>query len=75
MLPLFRKWDDFEDENEDALEQLKGVVVNLIFHGLVRGYLSHEHGVLVLSAKEPFPRTAFTLGGAAALEPATSEVP
>jgi len=57
VLPVFEKRDDF-DPDEDAMEQLKCTLVNLIYEGFVRGYISHEHGVLVLSAKEPFPKTS-----------------
>jgi len=40
------------------LDELECVLANLIFKGIVRGYISHEKRVLVLSKKEAFPRSA-----------------
>ncbi|GMH62529.1 hypothetical protein TrST_g13585 [Triparma strigata] len=44
------------------LDELECVLANLIFKGIVRGYISHEKRVLVLSKKEAFPRSALELG-------------
>lgn len=37
------------------LDEVECVLANLIFSGKVRGYISHEKRVLVLSKKDPFP--------------------
>ncbi|KAF9425715.1 COP9 signalosome (CSN) subunit [Podila epigama] len=36
-------------------EEVECMLANMIFKGYIRGYLSHEKGVLVLSQKDPFP--------------------
>ncbi|KAG0203904.1 COP9 signalosome (CSN) subunit [Mortierella sp. GBA30] len=36
-------------------DEVECMLANMIFKGYIRGYLSHEKKVLVLSAKDPFP--------------------
>ena len=40
---------------EMDMDEVECVLANLIFCGKVRGYISHEKRVLVLSKKDPFP--------------------
>jgi hypothetical protein len=40
------------------LDEIECLVANLIFQGLVKGYLSHQHRALVLSKSTPFPSLA-----------------
>ena len=44
-----RKWDDELD-----LDELECLIANLMGNGLLKGYISHERRILVLS-KEAFP--------------------
>jgi hypothetical protein len=37
------------------LDEVECILANLIFKQYIRGYLSHEKRILVLSKKEPFP--------------------
>jgi len=37
------------------LDEVECILANLIFSGKVRGYISHEKRILVLSKKDPFP--------------------
>lgn len=39
----------------DDLDEVECILANLIFKQYIRGYLSHEKRVLVLSKKDPFP--------------------
>ncbi|GAC93831.1 hypothetical protein PHSY_001396 [Pseudozyma hubeiensis SY62] len=39
-------------------KELEWLLATLVFKGYVKGYIAHERGVLVLSAKDPFPRLA-----------------
>ena len=39
-------------------DEVECILANLIYKGLVRGYISHEKATLVLSKKEPFPLSA-----------------
>ena len=41
--------------DEDARMDAECTHANLISDGLVKGYISHAHGVLVLSKTDPFP--------------------
>ena len=43
---------------ESDLDEVECLVANLIYLGLIRGYLSHERRTLVLANKNPFPRYA-----------------
>lgn len=38
-----------------TVQELEWVLATLIYKGYVKGYIAHERGVVVLSAKEPFP--------------------
>ena len=40
------------------VDEIECVLSNLIYKGVVRGYISHEKRTLVLSKKEGFPRAA-----------------
>ena len=40
---------------EMDLDGVECVVANLIYRKLVKGYLSHQHRIAVLSKQEPFP--------------------
>ncbi len=44
-----------EDVDADELECL---MANLIANGLVKGYVSHEHRMLVVRKENPFPSVA-----------------
>lgn len=37
------------------MEEMHSIISDLIYRDLVRGYVSWEHNVLVLSKKNPFP--------------------
>ena len=39
------------------IEDVECVLSNLIYDGMVKGYISHAKSVLVLSKKDPFPQT------------------
>ncbi|SPO32611.1 probable Protein CSN12 homolog [Ustilago trichophora] len=41
-----------------TLKDLEWFIATLIFKGFIKGYIAHQRGVLVLSAKDPFPRLA-----------------
>lgn len=43
---------------EIDLDEVECILANLIFRGYVRGYISHSKRILVLSKKEPFPKSA-----------------
>jgi len=36
-------------------EETECIVANMIYRGWIKGYISHERGMVVLSAKEGFP--------------------
>mmetsp|Transcript_5687 Transcript_5687/g.7999 ORF Transcript_5687/g.7999 Transcript_5687/m.7999 type:complete len:400 (-) Transcript_5687:63-1262(-) len=40
------------------LDEVECILANLIFRGYVKGYLSHSKRILVLSKKDPFPKTS-----------------
>ena len=40
---------------EMDLDGVECIVANLIYRKLVKGYLSHQHRIAVLSKHEPFP--------------------
>lgn len=40
------------------LDEIECIMANLIYRGYIRGYLSHQKRVLVLSKREPFPTAA-----------------
>mmetsp|Transcript_9811 Transcript_9811/g.15079 ORF Transcript_9811/g.15079 Transcript_9811/m.15079 type:complete len:400 (-) Transcript_9811:12-1211(-) len=40
------------------LDEVECILANLIFRGYVRGYISHAKRVLVLSKRDPFPKSA-----------------
>ena len=41
-----------------TLAEVECVVANLIYRGYVKGYISHQKAVLVVSKKDPFPTAA-----------------
>lgn len=43
-------------EQSMVMDEVECIVANLIYHGYIKGYLSHKIGYLVLSKKNPFPR-------------------
>jgi len=40
------------------LDEVECILANLIFRGYIRGYISHSKRILVLSSKNPFPKSA-----------------
>lgn len=40
------------------LDEIECILANLIYQGLIRGYLSHAKRTLVLSKRDPFPVSA-----------------
>ncbi|GBG33137.1 PCI domain-containing protein 2-like [Hondaea fermentalgiana] len=44
------------DAKSELMEHVKCVLSNLIYERFVKGYMSHEKEMLVLSPKEPFPK-------------------
>lgn len=38
-----------------AYQDLEWILATLIYKGYIKGYIAHERGILVLSAKDPFP--------------------
>jgi len=61
LYPAIKRWDDYDSE-DDLTEHTKCVVVNLIHKGLVKGYVSYEREIVVLSANDAFPKTAGVVG-------------
>ena len=49
--------EDLESE-EDVSHEVQCVISNLISQGKMKGYLSFEHKILVLSTADPFPSSA-----------------
>jgi len=47
------KWLDIPMD----LDEIECILANLIYRGVIRGYLSHSKRVLVLSKRDPFPTT------------------
>lgn len=47
--------DNVSDSSSDAMFQVECVLANMIDKGYMKGYLSHEHQIAVLSNKEAFP--------------------
>lgn len=48
--------DNKEEEREkNMLDEAECITAAMIFHGFVRGYISHEKRMIVLAAKDPFP--------------------
>jgi len=45
------------DNNNNDLDEVECILANLIFRGYVRGYISHSKRILVLSKKDPFPKS------------------
>lgn len=43
---------------ESELNDVECAIANLIYSGLVKGYVSHAHKCLVLSRSSPFPPIA-----------------
>ena len=43
---------------EVDLDEIECILANLIYMGRIKGYLSHEKRVLVVSKKDPFPASA-----------------
>ena len=48
------KWLDIPMD----LDEIECILANLIYQGLIRGYLSHAKRILVLSKRDPFPVSA-----------------
>lgn len=48
---VLKKFDDPETDFDRA----QSLLVNMIYRGTLRGYLSHAHKKVVLSKKDPFP--------------------
>jgi nuclear mRNA export protein PCID2/THP1 len=45
--------------NEEMdLDEIECIVANLIFQGKVKGYISHQKRILIVSKADPFPRGA-----------------
>lgn len=45
--------------NEEMdLDEIECVVANLIYQGKVKGYISHQKRILIVSKQDPFPRSA-----------------
>ena len=40
------------------VEEVECYLANMIYKGLVRGYISHERQMVVLASKDAFPRLA-----------------
>ena len=40
------------------MDEVECILANLIFKGLIKGYISHQKQTLVLSKKDPFPTAA-----------------
>jgi len=60
-MEIFQK--SFEENSEDLQigetdteEDVKCILANLIFNRYLKGYISHERNILVLSPKDPFPK-------------------
>jgi len=47
------KWLDIPID----LDEIECILANLIYRGVIRGYLSHAKRVLVLSKRDPFPES------------------
>jgi len=56
-LQLFETVLKFMGEPTD-LPEVECILANLIFRGYVKGYISHQKSVLVVSKKDPFPTAA-----------------
>jgi hypothetical protein len=54
-LTLTFKWLGVEVDDDEV----ECILANLIFHGYVKGYISHSKRILVLSKKDAFPQSAF----------------
>ena len=50
--------DESDDPDQDAFDcdEAECILVNLIYKGWIKGYVSHEHQMLVLSKALPFPQ-------------------
>ena len=42
-------------EKDMSENEVQCILVNLIYNGYMKGYISHQQGMVVLSKKEPFP--------------------
>lgn len=45
----------YDSVGEDEFSDVECAVANLIYVGLVKGYISHTHKCLVVSKSSPFP--------------------
>ena len=50
------KWLDIPMD----LDEIECILANLIYRGVIRGYLSHSKRVLVLSKRDPFPESGLS---------------
>lgn len=41
---------------DSQLDEAECISANMIFRGFAKGYISHERRIMVLSAKDPFPK-------------------
>lgn len=48
---ILQKFDDPETD----IDKAQSILINMIYRGTLRGYLSHAHKKVVLSKKDPFP--------------------
>lgn len=47
---ILKEWDINLD-----LDEVECMLANLIYMGLIKGYISHEQRLMVLAAKDAFP--------------------
>ena len=48
---------DHEDTDDIIdMDEIECMIANLIYVGNIKGYISHERKILVLSREEPFPK-------------------
>ncbi len=57
LLPTTADADDFGTHEVDT-DEVECIVANLIYSGRIKGYISHQKSILVLSKVDPFPIAA-----------------
>jgi len=55
-LSLFHTALRISGEDDIPVEEAECIVANMIYKGYMRGYISHEKQMVVLAAKNAFPR-------------------
>lgn len=55
-MPLFHTALLVSGEDDVPVEEAECLVANMIYKGYMRGYISHEKQMVVLAAKNAFPR-------------------